>query len=104
MKVYLDDVRETPEGWVRTYTVDETIELLKTGEVKEISLDHDLGKDANGISLADGYEVLVWIEKEVEAKRFQPPIMHIHSANCAAWPRMKLAISKIELLHRKNVS
>ena len=42
MKVYLDDVRQAPEGWVRTYTVAETIELLKTGEVVELSLDHEI--------------------------------------------------------------
>jgi len=40
MKVYLDDERNTPEGWVRTYTVEETIEHLKTRAVAELSLDN----------------------------------------------------------------
>lgn len=43
MKVYLDDVRVTPPGWVRTYTVEQTISILKTGNVTYLSLDHDLG-------------------------------------------------------------
>lgn len=37
MKVFLYDERNTPEGWVRVYWPDEAIELLKTGEVFEIS-------------------------------------------------------------------
>ncbi len=48
MKVYLDDERTTPEGWYRVYWPDEAIELLKTGTVTNISLDHDLGDDDRG--------------------------------------------------------
>lgn len=48
MKVFLDDERRTPEGWVRVYWPDEAIALLQTGQVTEISLDHDLGDDARG--------------------------------------------------------
>ena len=59
MKVYLDDVRQAPEGWVRTYTVAETIELLKTGEVVELSLDHDLAPEhyAGQLDSRTGYAV-----------------------------------------------
>ena len=42
MKVYLDDERSTPEGWTRVYWPDEAIRLLRSDEVTEISLDHDL--------------------------------------------------------------
>lgn len=48
MKVYLDDERETPQGFVRVYWPDEAIKLLQTGEVTLISLDHDLGDDDEG--------------------------------------------------------
>jgi hypothetical protein len=34
MKVYLDDKREAPQGWIRAYTPDEVIGLLKSGQVK----------------------------------------------------------------------
>lgn len=53
MNVYLDDERETPAGWLRAYLPDEVIKLLKTGKVKQLSLDHDLGNDTKGT----GYEV-----------------------------------------------
>jgi len=48
MKVYLDDERSTLKGWVRGYWPDEAIKLLKTGTIKESSLDHDLGDDSRG--------------------------------------------------------
>jgi hypothetical protein len=69
VRVYLDDVREAPDGWVRTYTGAQTVELLKTGEVTELSLDHDLGSDADGKELT-GYAVLVWLEAEVARGRW----------------------------------
>lgn len=37
MKIFLDDVRETPEGYVRCYWPSEVIELLKTNQVTELS-------------------------------------------------------------------
>lgn len=33
MKVFLDDERNTPDGWVRAYWPDEVIALLETGQV-----------------------------------------------------------------------
>ncbi|MBF4371293.1 hypothetical protein EAY04_25230, partial [Vibrio anguillarum] len=80
MKVYLDDERDTPEGWVRSYWPEEVIELLKSGNVTEISLDHDLGDDDHGT----GYDVVLWIEEAVITRGFVPPIMKVHSANSSA--------------------
>ncbi len=91
LRIYLDDERETPQGWIRTYTVDETITVLATGQVDELSLDHDLGTD-----LEDGYDVLLWIEREVILHNFQPPILNVHSANPPAAKRMWAAIESIE--------
>lgn len=45
MKIFLDDFRSTPDGWVRTYTPKETIELRKSCQVEALILDHDLGDD-----------------------------------------------------------
>lgn len=56
MRVFLDDERATPEGWVRAYWPDEVIALLETGVVAELSLDHDLGDDQRGGGL---YRALV---------------------------------------------
>lgn len=80
MKVYLDDERQAPEGWVRVYWPFQVIELLKAGEVTEISLDHDLGDDHRGT----GYDVILWIEEAVYTESFAPQVIHIHSANSSA--------------------
>ena len=76
MKLYLDDERKTPVGWVRVFWPDEAIAWLKTEMVTEISLDHDLGDDDRGT----GYDVILWIENEVMTNYFIPPKIHIHSA------------------------
>lgn len=91
MKVYLDDLRPAPEGWVRVFWPDEVIALLKTGLVTEISLDHDLGSEQRGT----GYDVLLWIEDAVVTTRFIPPKITVHSANPVARQRMDAAIAAI---------
>ena len=91
MKVYLDDERETPEGWTRVYWPEEAIELLKTGNVEEISLDHDLGDDDHGT----GYDVVLWIEEQVILNQFLPPRIKVHPANSSARQKMELGINNI---------
>ncbi|WP_321962127.1 cyclic-phosphate processing receiver domain-containing protein [Paraburkholderia sp. J7] len=91
MKVFLDDERSTPEGWVRVLWPDEAIALLRTGEVTELSLDHDLGDDARGT----GYTVLLWLEEQVAVYGMPPPVIHVHSANPSARLKMEAAIASI---------
>ncbi len=98
MKVYLDDERTTPDGWTRVYWPDEAIELLKSGEVVEISLDHDLGDDDRGT----GYGVVLWIEEQVALHGFVPPAMKVHSANVSARNKMENGIRAIEAMMRKR--
>lgn len=100
IKVYLDDERKTPEGWVRVYWPEEAIELLKKGNVSEISLDHDLGDDEHGT----GYDVVLWIEEQVFLNNFKAPNMNVHSANSSAKAKMENGIRNIELMcSRKNI-
>ncbi|MCU9950571.1 cyclic-phosphate processing receiver domain-containing protein [Pseudomonas sp. PDM13] len=98
MKVYLDDERTTPDGWVRTWWPDEVIELLKTGSVSELSLDHDLGDDERGT----GYDVILWIEEAVALHGFVPPRIRVHSANSSAVLKMQAGVRAIEALARRN--
>lgn len=91
MKVYLDDERRTPEGWTRVYWPDEAIALLQTGNVTEISLDHDLGDDEKGT----GYDVVLWIEEAVYTEEFSPPVINVHSANSSAREKMEAGIRNI---------
>lgn len=98
MKVYLDDERSTPEGWVRVYWPNEAIRLLETGQVTELSLDHDLGDDERGT----GYDVVLWVEEQVALHGFVPPAMRVHSANVSAKVKMESGIRAIESLSRNR--
>ena len=98
MRVYLDDERVTPDGWTRTYWPDEVIALLKTGAVRELSLDHDLGDDERGT----GYAVVLWIEEAVALEGFIPPKISVHSANSSARDKMLSGIRSIEKLAHKH--
>jgi hypothetical protein len=103
VRVYLDDVREAPEGWTRTFTPEETVELLKTGGVEELSLDHDLGLDSPE-SERTGYTVLTWLESEIAHGRWSFPLpeITIHSANPVGRKRMEQAVASIEHRHGLN--
>lgn len=91
MKVYLDDIRAPYEGWVRAFSALQAIELLKTGNVTELSLDHDLSEREGD----NGYAVLLWIEEQVVLNNFHPPILHVHTANPSARVKMELAVQNI---------
>jgi len=81
MKIFLDDLRTPPDGWVLCRWPEEVIELLKTKKVTHLSLDHDLGDDDHGT----GYDVLLWLEREVFLNPiFSSPIITVHSANTSA--------------------
>ena len=100
MKVYLDDERQTPEGWVSCLWPDEVIQLLKEGLVEEISLDHDLGCKFN--RERTGYDVLLWIEESVFFDKYLPPKINIHTANVAARLRMEALVTRINNLVNLN--
>ena len=103
MKVWLDDVRQAPDGWVHVTTPEDAIELLRSGEVDEISLDHDLGL-ATPDSERTGYDVLAWLEEEVARGPWEHlvPVIDVHSANPVGWRRMELAISSIKRLSERR--
>lgn len=89
IKVFLDDVRKPPPGWILVKWPKEAIKLLKLGGVEEISLDHDLGDEK-----ITGYDVILWIEEKV-MKGFEPPIIKVHSANVSARKKMEAGIKNI---------
>lgn len=100
MRVYLDDERSTPDGWVRAYWPDEVIRLVEGGGVEALSLDHDLGDDDRGT----GYDVVVWIEEAVATRGFVPPLdIRVHSANSSARAKMEAGIAAIGRLQGERL-
>ena len=79
MKLWLDDMRDpvdhghTDAVWVKT--AEEAIEILRTGKVRFISFDHDLG------TVLDGNDVAGEIEKLVYEGEIKLPLWKVHSAN-----------------------
>lgn len=91
MKLFLDDRRELKPGFDRlARTAGEAIELLKSGTVTDLSLDHDLGGQSTGM------EVLNWIQRQMAETGFVPPeVMVSHSANPAGKAALERAIESI---------
>lgn len=94
MKLYVDDLRECPEGWQLARTVTEAVRILATQHVTEISLDHDIchaTSAQNGvyqpIACPETFEPVAWFIK------FMPigmtPVVHVHTANPAGEKKIK---------------
>lgn len=78
MKVWLDDERPMPDGYdVHVRTASEAIDLLKTGQVTRMSLDHDLGPPEAGT----GYDVAKWIEEAAFHGWIPTMQFGVHTAN-----------------------
>lgn len=99
MKVFLDDKRPTPTGWIGVKWPDEVIELLKNKTITHLSLDHDLGDDERGT----GYDVLLWLEEQVVLHDSVPPEnITVHSANVSARRKMEQAIVSINRFSKRK--
>jgi methylmalonyl-CoA mutase N-terminal domain/subunit len=76
VRLYLDDLRDPPASFdAVARTAEEALALLKTGRVVFLSLDHDLGTEATG------YTVARWIEQQAHAGTLARLGWAVHSAN-----------------------
>lgn len=88
-RVWLDDERPMPEGYdTHVRTAKEAIELIESGRVSAISLDHDLGAEANGT----GYDVAKFIEEGAYNGTVRNIHVRIHSANPIGAENMKRSL------------
>jgi hypothetical protein len=105
VRVWLDDRRSPcpdPDGWVWVRTPAEAIELLGTGEVSELSLDHDLGLMEGDRELT-GYDVVTWMEQAVAMEGFEPPrTILVHSSNAPAAAKMERGIEAVRRLAERT--
>lgn len=87
--VWLDDERPMPSGYdIHIKTAAEAIELIRSGAVSSISLDHDLGNAENGT----GYEVAKFIEEGAFNGTVKPIEVRVHSANPVGASNMRKSI------------
>lgn len=86
MKIWLDDIRPTPEGYTWCKSVNEVKALIENNSIiVELNLDHDLGDYAK--DGGDGIKLLDWLE---ETERSFP--IHIHSMNPVGVANMRRII------------
>ena len=76
IKIWVDDVRPVPAGYVGTKSVNETIALIREiedggGTVELLDLDHDLGDFAH-----DGGDAICILDFLAERETFYPVVMH----------------------------
>lgn len=88
MKLFVDDIRQAPEGWEIARTNSEAIHLLAGGWVDVISLDHDIavmvrrpgqGLYVEGLT-AETFKAIAYYIALMKKK----PIVQFHTGNYAA--------------------
>lgn len=92
MKLWLDDERPAPDGWVHVYTGEDAIRLLS--QVTEISFDNDLGHPYP-VRL-EGRHVANEIEKRCALGLMGCPKWHVHTGNPVARKLITQAMQNAE--------
>lgn len=116
VKLWLDDVRPAPDGWLWARTNAEARATLAANEVVECSLDHDLGLHDEDPALYDelqrndpnaaheafmskrsednGYRLCCWMV----AHDLVPPVVTIHSWNPGGAQNMRAVLAAVGVL------
>jgi len=77
INLYVDDLRDCPEGFVVARNVEEAIYYLENFTVNILSLDHDLGADQDGNLLPTGYDLVkIFCEKGYRTNK-----IYLHTDN-----------------------
>ncbi|GGI44141.1 hypothetical protein GCM10008018_05620 [Paenibacillus marchantiophytorum] len=58
INLYVDDLRDCPDGFVLARTYEAAIQIIETNEINILTLDHDLGEDQEGKELPNGYDLV----------------------------------------------
>lgn len=99
LNLWLDDVRDPllhgVIGYTWVKTAEDAIALLKAGNVRFASLDHDLSVEATMGNLlpgeSTGYSVVLWMEQN---DVWPPDGVRVHSMNPVGKARMQRAIHR----------
>jgi hypothetical protein len=92
-KIWLDDTRVAPEGWVHVKTASDCIFALSEGYTDQVSLDYNLGTDEKA---GTGYDVLLWMTSAIRNNGYvAPDMIWIHGANNEMWKKMSAEVKEI---------
>lgn len=90
LRLFIDDIREAPEGWTLVTTVTEAIKFINRYqyEIDAISIDHDISYPVTVNGLSRPYPspetfqaVALYIDSVYSSHMEDAPIITIHSAN-----------------------
>jgi hypothetical protein len=98
MKVYLDDERTAPDGWILVKKVEDVIYLYDN--ITDLSLDHDLGEGNK-----TGYDFLCWLEEKLfcfPGTISKLPNITIHSQNPVGRQNMQRVLQSIIKFYNKK--
>ena len=86
MKLFVDDLRECPEGWELARTINEAIRILATGYVEEVSLDYDIRCNHNTKKphCCETFEAVAYYIAKIDYL----PIIHYHTGNILGKQKM----------------
>lgn len=92
IRIWVDDIRPTPEGYVPAKSVNEAISIIEKAEtqgdmIEVLDLDHDLGDYAS-----DGGDAIKLLDYLAERGTFYP--VRIHTANPVGRANMERMISR----------
>lgn len=92
MKLWIDDVRPAPQGYMWIITTTEAIKTILAfrNDIEEISLDHDAGD-----YVAYGGDYIKILDK-MEEKGINNISIHLHTANPVGRENMRRIIKKNE--------
>jgi hypothetical protein len=86
LKVFLDDERMAPPGWIRIASAESAADILRNNAVESLSLDHDLGEGK-----PTGYDLVKIMAEEGLWPKNKPMV---HSANPAGAESMQKTIDR----------
>lgn len=87
-KIHLGLTYGVQDGWKWASTADDAIDMLTYNEISHINME-----------LAEGYEVLKWIENEVLTSAYEPPKMTVGKVNDVDRRKMENVIQNILRLY-----
>lgn len=101
MKLWLDDIRKVPEGYVGVKSVNEAKRLIeekenKSEEIELLDLDHDLGDYAH-----DGGDAIVLLDWLRERETYYPIVLH--TANVVARGNMNKVIARMKEEYNRRI-
>lgn len=103
LKLFVDDLREPPEGWHLARTATEAIRVLATAPIRviEVSLDHDITH--SGGTCPESFEAVAHYIAAMPDER-RPERVFIHTANVAMAGKLKGIIADAGIPVQANLA